>query len=820
MSFIGGLSVKAVILAGGKGTRLRPITCELPKPMVPVLNVPLMEHLILLLRKHDILDIGVTLMYLPQKIRSYFGDGSKWGVRLSYFTEESPCGTAGSLLSAAAFLNETFVVLSGDCITDTNLSEAIEYHRLKKTLATIVLTRSCNPRDYGIVMTDGSGRIVSFLEKPSRSEVFSDIVNTGIYVLEPGVLNYIEADHPFDFSRELFPKLLESGLRLSGYTTSGYWSDVGSLENYLNTHKDIFDKKAHLFSSNTAGLRSILTGESTFIEPTAILHGPCVIGDNCYIGHRTVIDSYTVIGNNCIIEDQAHVIRSILHNNITIGSGSEVRDSILGSRVRLMSYVSCLENTVIGEKSVIHERSIIKPGVRIWPGKTVEPLSVVDRSIIHSTRYNPSLLQNGRISGVINVDITPELASRLGSAFGSVLGGGHRVAVSSDAAGASYLFEYALISGLISTGVQVYNFHSTPIPLARMAVTDLNLSGGVHIRSNAASPERLEINFLDETGANLDSALEKNVEATFYKEDFSRCRALSIPGIVDAGNLLQRYVRSLNDRLNTACIKTKPPVIFIMSDSEGMLCFVRAVFEMLNIPIGGEMLVDQLDPDRQQNIEHFLHADVTAFIDGGGERLLLMDSCGSVPDENQLFLLRSYMLLKGNPGTRIIAPLNMSCSIERMAHKYGGMVKRTKVSEHEIIRELLKKNSSSGSAGQYLLCYDAVASLAKTIEFLCLNDLTLVDLVKLIPSCNIRHSSFLCPYEAIGKVMRTLHSENGYPKQLLGGIRFRRKNSWVLVIPDSEKPVIHLYAEGHSSGEAGRLLREYSDRISMLLPVI
>lgn len=382
---IGGLPLKAVILAGGKGTRLRPVTCELPKPMVPVLNIPLMEHLILLLKKHGIRDIGVTLMYLPQKIKSYFGDGSKWGVRLQYFIEDNPCGTAGSLLHAASFLNEPFIVLSGDCITDIDLTEAIAFHRHQRTLATIVLTRCNNPMDFGIVMIDDAGRIISFLEKPTLSEVFSNIVNTGIYVLEPDILNYIEPGHPFDFSRELFPKLLESGLGLSGYITDRYWSDVGSVENYLNAHKDIFDKKTDLFPIFKSNMHRVITGKYTVIEPTAMVHGPCVIGNNCYIGHFAVIDSYTVIGNNCIIEDHSYIQKSILHNNITIGSGCEISGSIVGNGVRLKPHVSCLENTVIGEYSVIHERCIIQPGVRIWPGKTIEPLSVVDRNIIHSS---------------------------------------------------------------------------------------------------------------------------------------------------------------------------------------------------------------------------------------------------------------------------------------------------------------------------------------------------------------------------------------------------------------------------------------------------
>lgn len=372
--------MKAMILAGGKGTRLRPITCELPKPMVPVVNTPIMEHIILFLRKNNIKDIGVTLMYMSQKIKNYFGDGSSWGVHLTYFTEDTPRGTAGSILRAASWLDDTFVVLCGDCISDIDLEEAIRSHRLNGAIATLVLVKSDNPIDYGIVGTDSNGCITGFLEKPSRSQVFTNTVNTGIYILEPEVFKYIEPDLPFDFSRQLFPKLLKSGHPLFGHTSPKYWSDVGSLKSYLNTHKDILDRKAGSESRLTSDPRRIITGMSTVIEPTAVLNGPCVIGDNCYIGHGAVIDSYTVIGNNCFIENKAIVKRSILHDNVSVGIGSELRGSILGSRVRLMRHVSCYENTAVGSGNILHEYCRIGPNVRIWPGKMVDASSAVNHS--------------------------------------------------------------------------------------------------------------------------------------------------------------------------------------------------------------------------------------------------------------------------------------------------------------------------------------------------------------------------------------------------------------------------------------------------------
>lgn len=211
--------MKAVILAGGKGTRLRPLTCHLPKPMVPLLNRPCMEYIVELLRDHGITEIAVTVQYMPEVIRSYFGDGSDWSVRLHYFEETVPLGTAGSIKNAQDFLDERFIVISGDALTDFDLSRAAKEHEQKKSLATMVLSRVNEPLEYGIVMTDEHGKISRFLEKPDWSEVFSDTVNTGIYILEPEVLNHIPFDQEYDFSNQLFPDLLKNGASLYGHVS-------------------------------------------------------------------------------------------------------------------------------------------------------------------------------------------------------------------------------------------------------------------------------------------------------------------------------------------------------------------------------------------------------------------------------------------------------------------------------------------------------------------------------------------------------------------------------------------------------------------------
>src|SRR5207247_5081971 len=220
--------MRAVVMAGGEGTRLRPLTSNQPKPMVPIVGKPCMEHILELLREHGMTDVVITVAFLPQAIRSYFGDGSALGMQIGYSVEESPLGTAGSVRLAAKQLDETFLVISGDALCDVDLSKLVEFHKERGAAVTIGLKSVENPLEFGIVVTDEEGRIERFLEKPSWGQVFSDTINTGIYVLEPEVLKHVPADRPFDFSKELFPYLLEMGRPLYGHVMDGYWQDIGN----------------------------------------------------------------------------------------------------------------------------------------------------------------------------------------------------------------------------------------------------------------------------------------------------------------------------------------------------------------------------------------------------------------------------------------------------------------------------------------------------------------------------------------------------------------------------------------------------------------
>src|SRR3989339_2146202 len=231
--------MKAIILAGGLGTRLHPLTINTPKPMIPVANRPLMEYIVELLAKHGIRDIIALLFHKPHIIKNHFGDGKEFGVKMSYVEAHEDYGTAGAVKLATEKFNEPFIVISADLVTNFDLTAAIKYHNSKKSSVTILLTRIANPLPYGIVITNGDGRIKRFLEKPSWSEVFSDTINTGIYILDPEILQYIPPGNSFDFSQDLFPLLLGESQPLYGYVAEGLWKDIGNLVEYGKIHTEI-----------------------------------------------------------------------------------------------------------------------------------------------------------------------------------------------------------------------------------------------------------------------------------------------------------------------------------------------------------------------------------------------------------------------------------------------------------------------------------------------------------------------------------------------------------------------------------------------------
>jgi len=343
--------MQAVVLAGGKGTRLYPLTSNTPKPMVKLFNKPVLEHTIELLKHHDITDIIITLAYKAERIIDHFGGGSKWGVNIQYSLEETPQGTAGGLRRIQPLLKDTFVVVSGDAVTDFDLRAAHDFHRKKSALATMLIYEADNPSQFGIVESAEDGRVRRFAEKPNTSEVFTNTINTGVYILEPEVLSYIPYDSVYDFSRNVFPRLLQNQEPFYAYRTEGYWCDIGSLAQYRNVHFDALTGRVKLNLPASRIADGMWIGEDTDIHPSVKVKAPFYVGNKVRIRRNSTVGRFAVIEDTSFVDEEAQVTHSVVGVGASVGKGTQVYGSVLGTGFRLA------DGKNLGDEVVVHDGS-------------------------------------------------------------------------------------------------------------------------------------------------------------------------------------------------------------------------------------------------------------------------------------------------------------------------------------------------------------------------------------------------------------------------------------------------------------------------------
>ncbi|MDI7247681.1 MAG: sugar phosphate nucleotidyltransferase [Bacillota bacterium] len=655
--------MKAVVMAGGEGTRLRPLTCNRPKPMVPVVNKPIIQHIFELLKRHGITDIAVTLYYLADEIESFFGDGAELGLHLSYSVEDVPLGTAGSVKKAAeVFGRERVLVISGDALTDIDLDEAVRFHETRSAVATIVTTRVDNPLEYGIVVTDDEGRIRRFLEKPSWGEVFSDTVNTGIYILEPEVLDYIDPGKSTDFSQDVFPALLRDGKRLYAHVASGYWCDVGNIQQYRQAQVDAVTGKVKLeIPGNKIGA-DIWVGEGTDIAPDSRLSGPLVIGRNCRINPGAGCFEYTFMGDNCIIEKDAVIQRSTLWQDTFVGKGTEIRGAVIGQHAIIKDFVTCHEGVVVGDRCRIEQGAILQPQIKVWPNKVIEPGSRVTMSLIWGTKWPGSIFKDRGVTGLTNIELTPEFAMKLGASFGSSIGKGATVTTSRDDHPASRMILRSIICGLMTVGVNIFDLRSTPLPVSRYNIKTLGVDGGVHIRVSPDNPRLTLIEIFNRQGINLPRAHERKIENIFFREDFRRTDADEVGKLEFPGRVLEPYTESFFNYVDARVVADFHLSVVVDYAYSRLSMFLPSIFGRL----GCEMVALNAYPDhsrapktRDDRAAHLkklsetvstLKADVGVLVESDGERLALVDESGRVVEGNTLLATVAWLAIRDATG--------------------------------------------------------------------------------------------------------------------------------------------------------------------------
>ena len=549
--------MKAVILAGGEGTRLRPLTSNQPKPMIPLANRPLMEHVVALLAQHSFDDIVVTVAFLANQIRDYFGDGSDFGVRLRYATEESPLGTAGSVQNASAELDDTFLVISGDVLTDIDLSAFVKAHRDSGAQASIALKHVENPLEFGIVITNADGTVERFLEKPSWGQVFSDTINTGIYVLEPQVFDFIPKGEVVDFSGDVFPAMLANGLPILGHVADGYWEDIGTTEAYLRAHVDVLDAKVKV---DIAGFRlgeRVWLGEGADVDPDVPIAGPVVIGDNCRIESGAQLGPYSVLGTDVVVKSDASLERVVLHDHVYIGRSAWLRGCAIGRSTDLRSYARVDEGVVIGDECFIGDRAVLSPGVKVYPFKSVEADAVINSSIVWESRGTRTPFGPRGVRGLANVDLTPELAVRLAMAYGTSLPKGSTVTTSRDTSRAARALKRALIAGLNLAGITVEDVELATVPLTRFQVRNSVADGGITVRLAPGDADSVEIRFFDADGRDIDENTQRKIERLLSREDYRRAFAGDIGDIVFPPRAIEFYTAALEASVDAPLLRQR-----------------------------------------------------------------------------------------------------------------------------------------------------------------------------------------------------------------------------------------------------------------------
>src|SRR3989337_2143869 len=456
-------------MAGGFGKRLRPLTNNLPKPMVPMANRPMMEHIIELLKKNDITALTALLYFQPEMISGYLGDGSNFGVKLDYITLTVDLGTAGAVGSAMRKTggDETTLIISGDVLTDIDLRRAVEFHKKNTSVATIVLTRVENPLPFGIVITDEEGRIGRFLEKPSWGEVFSDTIKTAIYNIE---------------KEPLF-----------GYIAEGYWKDVGSLEEYRAANMDILQGNVHVeIPGERIEGRRLWVGKGSRIDFTARLEGAIVIGENCRIEADARI-SNSIIGPNSTVEEGAVIRDSVLWDSTRVARGASLHENVVGSSSEILDQAHIAEGVIVSDHCRIGRNATLKANVKVWPYKIVEDDATLASSLIWGEKWSRNIFSTYGVTGLANIELSPEFAAKLGAAYGASLKKGSVVSTSRDAHKTSRMINRAIMTGILSTGVSVHDYGVTPMPVVRLLSRDGHEAGGGNTRRSPFETELIDL---------------------------------------------------------------------------------------------------------------------------------------------------------------------------------------------------------------------------------------------------------------------------------------------------------------------------------------
>ncbi len=823
--------MKAIIMAGGFGTRLRPLSINIPKPMVPICNLPMMEHVVELLKKHGITEMTSLLYFQPDAIREYFGDGSAFGIKMDYAQPDDDYGTAGAVRYAVDDANEPVLVISGDLVTDFDLTEAIDWHREKQSEATILLTRLENPLAYGIVITDDEGRIRRFLEKPSWGEAFSDTINTGIYLLEPSALKMIPPRTSFDFSQNLYPLMLQKEMGLYGKIMEGYWKDVGNVGEYRAAHRHFYDGtldldlKADVSRQDGA---TVYRGAGVRAESNVEFKGKVVLGDDVVVGAGCKLHN-CVIGRRTRIGPHAEIAQSVIWQDSVIGPESVMTNAIVCNATQIGRNVTLLDEVIVSDDCVIGDEATVKANCKIWPGKTVDAGATVSSSLVWGDKWNRELFTASKITGLALTEITPEMLVRLGASFGAFIGQGNGVVTSRDASDISRLLKRSLISGLLAAGVHVADLEMMPIPVVRYGLRQGNYAAGIYVRHNPLDYRMIDLIFFDRGGSDMPTGKTKKIERLYFGEDFERASIDKIGHLDMPGRVMEDYRADFLTEIDVVNIR-KAGFKLVVDHSNGASAQIfPALF--YNLGISAIELNAYLNPRKfsttaeeaskaivqLSSIVTSLNCDAGFLLNAAAEKLTVVDDRGRPIDSQLLLLVVVDLFLRTHEARKIAVPVSASMGVEEIASRHDVEVIRV-ANDHYAMMDIYRRGEVDfvgGTRGGFIFPgfqsgADAMLAAVKLLEMMARTKDSLARLRTRYEGLIRQELSVPCPWSKKGTVMRKLIVGSvDKRRELIDGVRIFEDDGWVLIAPDRWAAAFNIQAESRSTEGAHRLIDRY-----------
>ena len=828
--------MKAVVMAGGFGSRIQPLTNSRPKPMLPVVNRPMMENTMITLRDLGIKDFIVLLYFKPEVIQDYFGDGSDFGMNITYVIPDDDYGTAGAVKLAQELIgDDNFIIISGDLVTDFDFQKIFDYHKQKKSKLSITLTSVENPLEFGVVIANDEGKIEKFLEKPSWGEVFSDTINTGIYVIEPEILDYIPKGEDFDFAKDLFPLLMEEGVELIAGNAEGYWRDVGNPDSYRDVHEDIMSGRVDF--KMPGKITKFPDGELYSNEPYELdgsieIIGKVVLGKGVTIGKRTKLKNI-VISDNVEIGEDCKLSNSVIWENVTIGKGTKIDNAVICNNNVIGRNTKMTAGIILAEGCEIGELVTVEKDVTIWPDKIIDSASIVSSNVILGSKYKNSIFENGMVMGKSNVELSCEMSSKLAEAFGAQLPVGSIVLIARDHHKSSRMLKRAFVGGMLAAGINVTDLKSIPSSVMRYDLArNSDYIGGIYFKQVREDTTSTAITFFNDEALKINSDLAKKIEKAFFKETFRRVDFSQIGKVSESHRIQectdykQGMEASFQKRL-FSCVDCRIAVDMM----HGTACEVFP-YVLNDLNIGNMIFNNFYDAHRLANFKSLAKHSVEDMekvvksleLDAGfllypfGQRLdLVCDKGTLLTMQDSLLAVLSLMDIEAaNEGRKRIFLPTWAPDMVKFDYldiEYGKYAdfKAEQLKQYDLIAT----TDGNFAFTEFSLYRDSMYAAIKILEMLVKYDVKLSELVKRTE--NFYHSStkVACSQALKGKMMRKfLEDSRDKRSSTADGVKiWLNESDWILMIPDQYSDHLNLYIQARDEASGKAIYDEYEKKI-------